>query len=333
MYELIEIGSHDDRQRFCCAPGLPALQYALAERHRPDAQWAVADAHGNLVARCSLWWKAVPPHAEHRLGFIGHYAARDDAAASMLRLATEQLAGHGCTLAVGPIDGNTWQNYRFITDRGNEPAFFLEPGNPDEYPVHFTNAGFTPLARYYSALNADLGQDDPEADAIAARLAVEGVTVRPLRSACLEDELRRLHALSLECFRDNFLFTPISAEDFLAQYLPLKPYVRPELILVAEQAGMMVGYVFAVPDLLQAKRGQAIDTFIIKTLAAHPAWRGSGVGRLLAARCHQAARRLGMRRAIHALMEETSRARTISGPIATTMRRYTLFARNLEIGG
>jgi GNAT superfamily N-acetyltransferase len=130
-------------------------------------------------------------------------------------------------------------------------------------------------------------------------------------------------------FRANLLFTPLGLEEFLAQYRALRSYVRPELILVAEQHGQTVGYLFAVPDLLQAKRGQTIDTFVIKTLATHPDLKGAGLGRLLAARCHQAARALGFRRAIHALMEERSRARNISDHIARTMRRYALFARPL----
>jgi len=109
----------------------------------------------------------------------------------------------------------------------------------------------------------------------------------------------------------------------------LRTFVRPELILVAERRDQAVGYLFAIPDHLQAKRGQAIDTFIIKTLATHPAWKGSGLGRLLAARCHQTARALGFRRAIHALMEDRSRARNISDHIARPMRRYALFARPL----
>src|SRR5262249_46686511 len=158
----------------------------------------------------------------------------------------------GCSLAVGPIDGNTWQDYRLITERGEEPPFLLEPDHPDEYQDHFTQSGFTPLAHYHSALNPDLARGDPEAEEIAARLRAEGSVRGPFGGEGREDELRRIHALSLESFRDTFLFSPIPFEEFHAQYLPLKPYVRPELVLVAEQHGHMVGYVFAVPDLLQA---------------------------------------------------------------------------------
>ena len=43
-------------------------------------------------------------------------------------------------MAVGPMDGSTWRRYRFITERGAEPAFFLETYNPDVWPLNFTGA-------------------------------------------------------------------------------------------------------------------------------------------------------------------------------------------------
>lgn len=330
MFQPIAVHAPDDQRHFCTAPDFPPLSPERVAALRPDAQWLLVDVLGAVAARCSLWWTRTPPLEGQRLGLIGHYAARDaDAAARLLELACQDLAGRCCTLAVGPIDGNTWQNYRLITERGDEPVFSLEPDNPDDWPAHFTGSGFAVVARYYSSLNDDLAQQDPAVDEIAARLHAQGVSVRPLHLGDLDNELRRIHALSLLSFRDNFLFTPLGLDEFLGQYRALRQCVRPELILIAERRGEAVGYVFAVPDILQARRGQAIDTFIIKTLASHPNLKGAGLGRLLAARCHQVARGLGFRRAIHALMEEGSRARNISGHIARPMRRYALFARPL----
>src|SRR5439155_18340435 len=130
------------------------------------------------------------------LGLLGHYGVRAGAAAApLLALACDRLAAHGCTLAVGPMDGSTWQRYRLLTERGSEPAFFLEPDNPDDWPGHFTAAGFTALAHYYSALNADLEREDPRLAAVAGRLSAAGVTVRPLQLDRFDDELRGIFAL------------------------------------------------------------------------------------------------------------------------------------------
>ena len=56
----------------------------------------------------------------------------------------------------------------------------------------------------------------------------------------------------------------------------LLPHARPDLILMAERAGDLVGFMFAVPDLLQARRGESVDTIILKTMAVDPSCRAIG---------------------------------------------------------
>jgi GNAT superfamily N-acetyltransferase len=330
MLQPVQVQTAAQRDLFCSLPGLSPLTPDLLTRHAPDALWLLADATGTAAARCSLWWRHTPPHEQHRLGLIGHYALRDAAAAAeVLNLACEQLARQRCTLAVAPMDGNTWQRYRLLTERGSEPLFFLEPDNPDDWPGHFTAAGFAPLAQYFSSLIPDLEQDEAHAEETARRLAAQGVRIRPVDLDRLDDELRRIYAVALASFRDNFLYTPIDEATFLSLYQGVGSFLRPELVLIAEQQGQVIGFHFGVPDLLQARRGQPVDTYIVKTLAVHPDHAGAGLGGLLTARGRQAARRLGFRRAIHALMHEGSRSRLLRTGTARTFRRYTLYARPL----
>ena len=204
---------------------------------RQAPQHALVAVHdGALVARCSLWWNDVPALGDDRLGVIGHYGALDRAAAlAMLDAACGVLAEQGCTCAVGPMDGNTWQRYRLVVERGTEPPFFLEPVNPAEWPTHFADAGFSPRAWYLSALNDDLGQRDPRAVAVADRLAETGVTVRELDPLCFDEELARIYRVAVKSFQDAFLYTPLSEAAFTSQYRAIQPLVRPELVLLAER--------------------------------------------------------------------------------------------------
>jgi GNAT superfamily N-acetyltransferase len=329
MYRPVQVLDEADRRRFCSVPGPAATTPEALARQRPDSLWLLADGE-EVAARCAVWWQNTPPHAGHRLGLVGHYfATTAEAGVEALRLACAELAARACTLAVGPMDGSTWQRYRLITERRDEPVFFLEPDNPDDWPGHFAGAGFTPLAQYYSAVNDDLERADPRVPAVAARWESERVTFRPLDPDRFEDELCRIHALSLESFEGNFLYTRLGEEEFVGQYRGLRPHVVPELVLLAERDGLLVGYLFAVPDLLQARRGQPVDTVIAKTMAVHPGCGGGGLGTLLMARTHEAARRLGYRRVIHALMHQANPSRKISGHGARLIRRYTLFARPL----
>lgn len=329
MYRSIVVTCPEDLQRFSNVPGFP-LHPDMVVRQAPDLSILLANATGQSLARCSLWWRQTPAYADHTVGYVGHYAVSDPAAApALLDIALERLALEGCTLAVGPVDGNTWQRYRLLTERGTEPPFFLEPDNPDEWPGQFTVAGFTSLAGYCSALNSDLTVDDPRLADLERRVGERNVTIQPLRAERFDEEMRRVHALSLISFRDNFLYSPISEADFLAQYAPIRPYLRPDLVLLAEWGGELVGYIFAIPNLVQAQSGSLMDTAIVKTMAVHPDHAGFGLGSLLMARCQQAIRAAGFKRAIHALFHESNRSGRISSHTARVIRRYTLFARPL----
>ena len=290
----------------------------------------VAVQDGTPVARCSLWWKDVPALGDDRLGVIGHYGATDGAAArAMLEAACGMLAEQGCTRAVGPMDGNTWQRYRLVVERGTEPPFFLEPDNPPDWPTHFTDAGFLPLAHYLSALNDDLDKRDPRATAVADRLAQTGVTVRQLDPLRFDEELARIYRVAVTSFQRAFLYTPLSEAAFTTQYRAIRPLVRAELVLLAEREGEPVGFAFSVPDALEAARGAPPKTVIFKTLAILPDRAYSGLGSLLADRTHRAARDLGYTRVIHALIHESNHSRAVSERTGHTIRRYALFARAL----
>jgi GNAT superfamily N-acetyltransferase len=332
MHRPVAVSFPEALPRFCAAAGHPLAAEAVT-RQAPDFSCLVEGAAGEAVARCSLWSRHTPAYPQHTICYIGHYAATDaEAAQALLAFACERLAAEGCTLAVGPLDGNTWQRYRLLTERGSEPLFFLELDNPDEWPAHWTTAGFESLASYYSALNAQPGERDPRVAEIGRRIAAEGFVLRTLDPARFEEELRAVHALSLESFQQNFLYTPITSAEFLAQYRAIQPVLRPELALLLEQEGRLLGFLFGVPDMLEARRGEPIRTAIAKTLAVHPSQSGKGLGTFLMGRFHEIAAELGYQRVIHALMSEDNRSRKISRHTAQTIRRYTLYSRSLDRG-
>jgi GNAT superfamily N-acetyltransferase len=313
--------------------GLDAFPLLAPEdlaRQAPDAHWILLDRDHVAAARCSLWHSNVPALPGHRLGLIGHYAARDaEYGGRMLEHAGKELAATGRILAVGPMDGSTWRRYRFVTERGDAPPFFLEPDNPDDWPAHFTQAGFSALATYTSALTHDLHWEDPRLPRIQERLNAEGVTIRPIDPARYDADLEAIYTLSLISFENNFLYTPIARDEFLDLYRKVVPYVQPELVLMAEHAGRLAGFLFAVPDWAQRQLGEPVDTIILKTVAVLPGRAYAGLGSVLLARSQTDARALGYRRAIHALMHDSNHSRATSERFTHTIRRYTLFSRPL----
>ena len=312
---------------FCPPPGITAETAATL---RADGHLAAFDSAGAIMARCALWWRSAPPLPGQRPGVIGHYAAGSAAAGrALLMAACRDLAARGCTAAVGPMDGSTWGSYRLITRTSPRPAFFLEPDSPPEWAGHFAVSGFKPLATYFSAMTERL--DDPVLSARnhRRRMADRGIILRPLEPDRFEEDVHRIYSLCVESFKDNLLFTPIPEEAFVSMHRPLRPYLIPGLSWVAETQKTAIGFVFALPDILQTRRGETINTVVLKTLAVAPEFRGIGLGHALVEACQLAAAGRGFRHVIHALIREGNPSGRISAHFARPIRSYALFAKEL----
>lgn len=327
---IVELHSTDELARFPGNPVFPLVSADDFREHGADVHLCAVGNDGRAVAQCSLWWTHVPPHPEHRIGAIGHFSSIEELGTQdLLAHAMDRLRAASCTLAVGPMDGNTWRRYRFVTERGSEPPFFLEPENPAQWPLEFERAGFSALASYFSALNTELCREDTRVQGMARKMGSAGVTIRPLDNKRVNDDLHRIYQISQAAFTRNFLYTELSEQAFTDQYTRILPYVLSDLVLIAERDGRPTGYLFAIPDLAQRMRGAAIDTFIIKTVAVLPDPSLAGLGTLLVARAQEAGHRLGFRRCIHALMHENNISLNISRHYARIMRRYTLYSKVL----
>jgi hypothetical protein len=205
--------------RFLPGDTIPDFDGSLLASQRANEHLSTGDGE----ARCSLWWDIVPKLENERLGVIGHFQADSaDAGSFLLEGATDRLRENDCTLAVGPMDGNTWRRYRVLTERGAEPAFFMEPDNPDFWSTAFEKANFSPLARYTSSLVTDLSRRDPRAGRTLERLQREDVRIRHLNLDHFEEDLRRIYQVSVISFTRNYLYTELPEGAFLGQSLPYK---------------------------------------------------------------------------------------------------------------
>ena len=331
MRELFQVMHAAEWGPWEAASSSPSFDSAWLDLHLPDSHWVLLDKGRRLCGHCSVWWRQVPSYPGHRPGLIGHYFASDRSASDqLLTTAIRKLAERGCTLAIGLMDGNSWRRYRLISDRGQEPPFFMEPENPDCWTDYFQVQGFVPLAKYISTLHQDQAIADPRLEQATSRLTAAGVEIRQLRLAEFEEELARIFTVSGESFQHNLFYTPIPEAEFLNQYQVIRPLIQPELVLLAVQNERPVGFCFAIPDYLEMKRLGRIETLIIKTLAILKERPLAGLGSLLVQRCEARAFNLGFRRIIHALMHVSNYSRNISRGQGSIIRRYTLYVKSLE---
>ena len=309
--------------------GLPEFDANVFASHRPDAHWVVVE-EGVLKARCSLWWHHAPPIPSGKAGLIVHFAAADDeSAATLLECACRQLAEQGCTFAIGPMDQNTWRDYRFVVDEGDRPRFFLEPVTEPQWRQQLRRDGFAEIAWYCSALVEDLTVRCPRLSRVRERMDAIGIRIRTLDRNQLDSELKQIFAIVQLAFQDNPFYVPVSEADFLEMYRPLGHAIPTELILLAEHDEKVIGFIFAVPDLLQAKRELPIDTVVVKTFGVLPGRAHAGVGQVLLEEVHQRAANAGFRNAIHALVREAAHMNRIVDRYGISFRRYALFGKEL----
>lgn len=309
--------------------GLPFPETMAAASERADARVFLTNHEERIVAHAALWWKETPKHEGERVGAIGgFYATNDESAKILLEHAALRLGENGCHIAMGPMNGNTWRRHRFVVASEPRGPFFLEPRNPPVDPTWWRNAGFTELSHYTSSVVPLDGRRVVSA-AMKARLENSGVVIRKLELACFEDELRRIHKLSLKSFSGNFLYTPLDEAEFLGAYGKVREHVEPDLVRIAERAGECCGFVFSIRDLEAEARGEK-PAVIVKTLAVDPDSHCAGVGSLLVDEVHAAALRMGYLEAIHALEHETNTSQKITGRYGgRVFRNYALFSKRL----
>ncbi len=314
----------DARIELVAMEGVPTVSVGSEGKKNP----AETAGTRSVVASAALWWRDTPIVDGCRIGTIGDFMADDaDSAKRLLDGAANHLREQGCHIAVGPMNRNTWQRHRFVVESGGRGPFLLEPRNPPKYPTWWKQAGFSVLSGYSSSV-MPLDGGEVISPAVKSRL-LRSLIVRRLDPARYEDELRKIHAVSLKSFSSNFLYTPLEEEEFLAAYRNVRDQVDADLVRIAERDGVSCGFVFGIPDLEAVARGEK-PAIIVKTLAVDPASRCAGLGSLLVDDLHRTAREKGYTEAIHALQHETNTSLKITGRHhGEVIRRYALFSRLL----
>jgi len=327
--EVIEINDFSQLIRYQPSKSFTHISAEKWNTDFPELHLLVVESD-ELKARCSLWWKNTPELEGQRLGFVGHYFASDSQASELLFTACfEKLALQGCGLCIGPIDGSTWKPYRLVSETNDFPPFFLELETPLCWNEYFRNAGFQMLRSYCSVMNQQLDWEDAKTDQVAKQRLNEGFVLRNFNRDESAIDFQKIHQLSLQSFQGNFLYSPITEQEFFNLYDKVLSHIEPEFVLLLELNDELIAYLFAIPNLAQAIRGDVIDEVIIKTLAVHPQYTNQRIGNWLSKTLYQKAKELGFKKVIHALMIDDNQSSKMHSSEATVVRRYSLYAKRL----
>jgi len=269
-------------------------------------------------------------HLNSEVAWVGYPEEEGANSRALLSTAADTLLSQGAKKVIGPLQSSTWNPYRLVTESDASPPFFLESPYMFQDPAPWIDAGFMPRYGYHST-KSPLQDESERIRRAEQRFTENGIRLRTIRRENFDSELRALFTVSLQSFAGNLFYSPCTEEDFLNMYLPYREKIEPEWIRIAESDHGVCGYLFAVPDLLQAQRGETVTDIILKTLAVLPGRNYAGLGSVLVNQVHRSAADRGLTHAIHALMYDGNVSSNI-GKDAHIIRRYHLFEKSKASG-
>lgn len=273
----------------------------------------------NNVAKVTIYydapdWKGQPAAA---LGDFSCKTARGGT--EIIARAIDLVRAKGIRQVIGPMSGDTWHSYRFVSETDGSAPFLLEPTNkPHELEV-FTSAGFEKISGYFSArvTLAEATRNSPP--------ATTEFEVETWNGKNPERLFKQVFDLSAQAFAKNAFYKPISEADFLAMYMPIVPMIKKELIFFARHPDdSLAGFLFGIPNYAEGPNATSV---ILKTYAS----LSRGAGQHLAYAFHSAGLANGYETAIHALIHDDNLSAVRSAAEgAEIFRRYDLLGLRLN---
>jgi hypothetical protein len=271
------------------------------------------------------------PHLSYngaRAACIGNYECTENNKASQLLLyhAFAEAKKKGAGYVIGPMNGSTWDNYRFSTDH-DHPLFFPESYHHLYYSAQFLQAGLGKIAGYFSALEAELVYDQPAILEREQELRSIGMTLRNIDVKNYRAELERLFPFITNAFRTNFLYTPITKETFMNKYLETEKLADPEFVFMAEDEHKeVIGVFFCVRDIFCKSEKR----MVVKTIARDPDKKWSGLGHVMGNELVKRCALNGYSALVHAFIYEQGTSTGISKNYAgKRYKQYSLFGKTL----
>ncbi len=287
----------------------------------------VVTENGIPVGRLALYNNPELVWKDKKASCIGNFECIDKLeVAQMLTDEVEIWArSYGFKFILGPMNGSTWDNYRFSTHH-NHPLFLSEPFHPLYYNDLFNKLRFEVILNYQSRIERGITtQNNRVADKIHDS-AVDDILVREFDVSRLNEELEKLFPLVKAAFERNKLYTSISWETFYKKYAGVIKQLGTRYVLLAERNNELIAFVFAFQNHLEKGKKQ----IVYKTVARKYGKENAGVGHVIALEVMKRAVEDGMEDAIHAFMIYDATSTDISANFnSQPYKEYVLYAKEL----
>lgn len=284
--------------------------------------WVVL-ADGEAVGRVGFYQNEEILYQDRATVQLGLFECMDnpEAAAVLFQTAQTEALQAGVGWMLGPLNGTTWNRYRFLTEKGTEPPFLGEPTHPEYYPQLWEKAGFVPVGNYLS----NIAPLDPATEKDADFWYRNNLRVETVLPENLAQVLTDVYPMCTAAFEAAPFYSSISKAQFSEKLSAVAPLLQAGCTkVVYDASGETVAFALCYPDPLSQNRT------ILKTAARKKPTPVSGIIAALYREIAVPSLALGRDQLIHAFIHEANSSATRSGHFGgETMRRYTLYGKPL----
>ena len=261
---------------------VPPLQIAVKElldkaKHpfyaNADAEFFVARRDGRTVGRiAAIIDRNHNKFHEEKAGFFGFFESIDDpeVARALVNTARQWVTTRGAEFLRGPVNPSTNYECGLLVEGFDSSPMVMMTYNPPYYPRLLEQAGLQKVKDLYSFVNTADGVDLDKIGRVSDRaMKRHGVTVRPINLKDFSGEVTRIWDIYNSAWQRNWGFVPMTREEFFLMGKEMKQILKPEMVLVGEAKGRMIGFALALPDVnvaLKPANGRLLPTGLLKIL-------------------------------------------------------------------
>ncbi len=339
-YSEIEKGDNDKKEafinQFSIAPKMirePAYHIGLIPDELwklffefpypcPIDFWIILDDQDNVLGRIGASVSA----SYDKTTFVGFFEAENSTIAKELLSCVEEFSkSNNCHSIVGPMNINTWFQYRFSTAsiENGDTIYPWEPVNPPEYNDFFKDSGFEINQTYTTNGIKGLTYKLDKYEASYQKATSNGYTIRHIDfDNDLENEIKRIYEISMEGFKDNLYFEPIPFELFRQLYVPaVKSYDFKYSTICESSSGEAVAFFFVFKQ----------DNYmVLKSVATKINHRRQGISNALTLISLKSAKEDNLKNTITALVKDEAVSEAFSsGGDFLWSHKYNLYKKDV----
>ncbi|SPE39573.1 conserved hypothetical protein [Candidatus Sulfopaludibacter sp. SbA3] len=241
-----------------------------------ETELFLARRDGRIVGRiAAILNKAHNQFHREQAGFFGFFDCENDpaVAGALLTQARKWTSERGAKFLRGPVNPSTNYECGTLVDGFDSDPMVMMTYNPPYYDSLMQQVGLRKAKDLFAYLSNANRIEMKKIDRVADKvLKTTGVTVRPINMKDFDAEVARVwevYGAATGAWSGNWGFVPMSKAEFAAMGKEMKMIVKPDLVLLGEIGGRVVGFALALPDANQAMKpanGSLFPTGLLKIL-------------------------------------------------------------------